>query len=136
MTIPSNENWQAGKNVLGCNEYMFINQLYSDVTFKVGTSRKDVKAHKYVLASRSSVFATMLYGSLSETSDVIVVPDIEPDEFDTLFKYVKLKLILLIFFSFYSVINVYVEYIFFFIYINNQLTNACFSCHQLFHSFY
>lgn len=113
MTIPSNENWQAGKNVLGCNEYMFINQLYSDVTFKVGTSRNDVKAHKYVLASRSSVFATMLYGSLSETSDVIVVPDIEPDEFDTLLKYVKLKLILLIFFSFYSVINVYVEYIFF-----------------------
>lgn len=46
-----------------------------------------MKAHKYVLASRSSVFAAMLYGSLSETSDVIVVPDIEPDVFDALLKF-------------------------------------------------
>lgn len=82
----SNGNWQAGKNVLGCNEYMFNNQIYCDVTFKVGTAGKEVKAHKYVLASRSSVFAAMLYGSLSEANDVIAVPDIEAETFNILLK--------------------------------------------------
>lgn len=76
----------AGKNVLRCNEYMFRNQLYCDVIFKVGTTEKKVKAHKYVLASRSSVFATMLNGSFSDASDVIVVPDIEAEAFDILLK--------------------------------------------------
>eukprot|EP00105_Crassostrea_gigas_P012703 XP_011428779.1 PREDICTED: BTB/POZ domain-containing protein 6-like [Crassostrea gigas] len=83
----SNGNWQAGKNVLGCNEYMFINQIYCDVTFKVGTAGKEVKAHKYVLASRSSVFAAMLYGSLSEANEVIAVPDIEAETFNILLKF-------------------------------------------------
>lgn len=86
MAIPSNENWQAGKNVLECNEYMFSNQLYCDVIIKVGTTEKEVKAHKYVLASRSSVFATMLNGSFSEASNVIVVPDIEAEAFGILLK--------------------------------------------------
>ncbi|XP_052694048.1 BTB/POZ domain-containing protein 6-like [Crassostrea angulata] len=83
----SNGNWQAGKNVLGCNEYMLNNQIYCDVTFKVGTAGKEVKAHKYVLASRSSVFAAMLYGSLSEANDVIAVPDIEAEIFNILLKF-------------------------------------------------
>lgn len=82
----SKGNWQAGKNVLGCNEYMLNNQIYCDVTFKVGTAGKEVKAHKYVLASRSSVFAAMLYGSLSEANDVIAVPDIEAEIFNILLK--------------------------------------------------
>uniref|UniRef100_K1R766 BTB/POZ domain-containing protein 6 n=1 Tax=Magallana gigas TaxID=29159 RepID=K1R766_MAGGI len=66
---------------------MFINQIYCDVTFKVGTAGKEVKAHKYVLASRSSVFAAMLYGSLSEANDVIAVPDIEAETFNILLKF-------------------------------------------------
>lgn len=86
MAIQSIGNWQPGKNVLGCNEYMFINQIYCDVTFKVGTAGKEVKAHKYVLASRSSVFAAMLYGSLSEANDTIAIPDIEAETFIILLK--------------------------------------------------
>lgn len=86
MATQNTENWQARKNVLKCNEYMFINQLYCDVTFKVGTAGKEVKAHKYVLASRSSVFAAMFYGSLSEVKDVIIVPDIETEVFNILLK--------------------------------------------------
>lgn len=66
---------------------MFNNQIYCDVTFKVGTAGKEVKAHKYVLASRSSVFAAMLYGSLSEANDVIAVPDIEAEIFNILLKF-------------------------------------------------
>lgn len=93
MAIPTNENWQTGKNVLGCNEYMFINQLYCDVNFKVGTAGVNVKAHKYVLASRSSVFAAMLYGSLLEVSDAIAVPDIEPEVFGVLLKYERKEVV-------------------------------------------
>lgn len=86
MPTQSIENWQAGKNVLGCNAYMFINQIFCDVTFKVGTAGREVKAHKYVLASRCSVFAAMLYGSLSDANDPISVPDIEAEVFNFLLK--------------------------------------------------
>ena len=79
-------SWQAGKNILECNKYMLDNQVYCDVTFKVGKAGKLIRAHKYVLASRSSVFAAMFCGSLQETSDVIVVSDIEPDTFDILLR--------------------------------------------------
>ena len=80
------ENWRTGKKVLECNKYMLDNQLYCDVKFKVGKAGKLVGAHKYVLASRSSVFATMFYGGLPETSDVIEISDIEPDMFDILLR--------------------------------------------------
>ena len=79
-------SWEAGKNILECNKYMMDNQVYCDVTFKVGKAWNLMKAHKYVLASKSSVFAAMFYGSLQETSDVIVVSDIEPDTFDILLR--------------------------------------------------
>lgn len=51
---------------------MFINQIYCDVTFTVGTAGKEMKAHKCVLASGSEVFAAMRYASLLEANDVIV----------------------------------------------------------------
>lgn len=77
MAHGTREDWQAGKSVIECNKYMFLNQLYCDVTFRVGEEEavKEIKAHKYVLASRSNVFEAMLFGSLSET--VIRIPDIE-----------------------------------------------------------
>lgn len=77
MAHGTREDWQAGKSVIECNKYMFLNQLYCDVTFRVGEEEavKEIKAHKYVLASRSNVFEAMLFGSLSET--VIHIPDIE-----------------------------------------------------------
>lgn len=78
------EDWQAGKSVIECNKYMFLNQLYCDVTFRVGM--KEIKAHKYVLASISNVFEAMLFGRLSETSDVIPIPDIEPGIFNAMLR--------------------------------------------------
>ncbi|XP_062588220.1 BTB/POZ domain-containing protein 6-like [Saccostrea cucullata] len=82
-----NRNWQAGRKVIECNKYMLINQIQCDVTFKVGLEKKEVKAHRYVLGSRSSVFYTMLFGSLSGNSNNIVVPDIEPEVFQDLFRF-------------------------------------------------
>ena len=86
MAVVSNHDWQGGKKVLVCNKYMLNNQLYCDVKFQVGKAARLISAHKYVLASRSSVFAAMFYGGLPEISDVIVVSDIEPEIFDTLLR--------------------------------------------------
>ena len=82
MAVSSNDDWQSGKNVLECNKYMLDNQLYCDVKFQVGKAGRLISAHKYVLASRSSVFAAMFYGGLPEISDVIVISDIEPEVFE------------------------------------------------------
>lgn len=86
MAHGTHEDWQAEKSVTECNKYMFLNQLYCDVTFRVGMARVEIKAHKYVLASRSNVFEIMLFGSLWETSDVIDVPDIEAEIFGTILR--------------------------------------------------
>ncbi|XP_062588216.1 BTB/POZ domain-containing protein 6-like isoform X1 [Saccostrea cucullata] len=83
----SSNNWQVGKKVLECNKYMYTKQIQCDVTFKVGQEGKEVKAHRYVLGSRSSVFYAMLFGSLSGNSTDIIVPDIEPDIFQELLRF-------------------------------------------------
>ena len=86
MATSLNDDWQTGKNVLECNKYMLNNRLYCDVKFQVGKAGKLISAHKYVLASRSSVFAAMFYGCFQESTDVIKVSDIEPDVFDILLR--------------------------------------------------
>ena len=86
MAVSCNGNWQAGRNVLECNKFMLDNHLYCDVKFKVGKAGNLMRAHKYVLASRSSVFAAMFYGCFQESTDVIKVSDIEPDVFDILLR--------------------------------------------------
>ncbi|KAJ8304379.1 hypothetical protein KUTeg_017962 [Tegillarca granosa] len=69
--------------VIECNKFMLENQINSDVTFIVGNDRKPIKAHKYVLGSRNSVFTAMLFGTLAENGEIII-PDIEPSVFCSL----------------------------------------------------
>lgn len=76
---------------------MLSNELYCDVLFKVGGMGTEIKAHKYVLASRSAVFAAMLYGNLSKESDFINTPDIEPDIFHEILRLVKHQVVVSIF---------------------------------------
>lgn len=45
-----------------------------------------IPAHKYVLATGSSVFYAMFYGGLAENKQEIKVPDVEPNAFLTLLK--------------------------------------------------
>lgn len=80
------DKWQEWTKVLEYNIYMLTNQIQCDVTFKVGPEEKEIRAHRYVLTSRSPVFFTMLYGSLSKYSGVTVVPDIKDDIFDILLR--------------------------------------------------
>ena len=45
-----------------------------------------IPAHKFVLATGSSVFYAMFYGGLAENTNVIEVPDVEPNAFLALLK--------------------------------------------------
>ena len=85
------DNWHRGATVRDRNAVMFNNELMSDVTFLVGpkNAAQRIPAHKYVLATGSSVFFAMFYGDLAENTSEIVTPDVEPEAFLTLLKCVN-----------------------------------------------
>ncbi|KAJ8308449.1 hypothetical protein KUTeg_013323 [Tegillarca granosa] len=77
-------NWQANQNTLQeRNAVMFNNSLMADVYFIVGSepSQQRIPAHKYVLATSSSVFHAMFYGGLANQTNDIKIPDVEPCAF-------------------------------------------------------
>jgi len=84
-------NWQSNKaTVRERNSAMFNNSLMADIYFLVGCpdSQRRIPAHKYVLATGSTVFYAMLYGGLADSqSDDIIVPDVDPDAFLSMLKY-------------------------------------------------
>jgi len=83
--------WQTAKiGIRERNAAMCNNELMADIHFLVsfnGGPSKLYPAHKYVLAVGSSVFYAMFYGTLAETGDEIVVPDVEPEAFLKMLKY-------------------------------------------------
>lgn len=75
---------------------MCNNPLMSDVTFDV--TGRTFHGHKYVLATGSTVFYAMFYGGLSGNTNssiagaesklpVVEVPDVDPEAFLTMLKY-------------------------------------------------
>ncbi|XP_076318318.1 BTB/POZ domain-containing protein 6-B-like isoform X2 [Tachypleus tridentatus] len=83
-------NWQAAKaTVRERNAAMFNNELMSDVQFIVGPkgSSQRIPAHKYILATGTSVFYAMFYGGLAEHTSEIEIPDVEPAAFLTLLRF-------------------------------------------------
>ena len=67
---------------------MFNNELMSDVWFLVGppATPRRIPAHKYVLATGSSVFFAMFFGGLSDGQKEVTIPDVEPAAFLNLLK--------------------------------------------------
>lgn len=63
---------------------------YSPTSINVQNCLSDniqtIPAHKYVLATGSSVFYAMFFGGLAEDKLEITVPDVEPQAFLTLLK--------------------------------------------------
>lgn len=58
--------WRYNKTVVERNRYILDNQLYTDVVFEVGPLDGDrmlVRAHRLILASRSAVFDSLLFGA-------------------------------------------------------------------------
>ncbi|CAC5421121.1 BTBD3_6 [Mytilus coruscus] len=83
-------NWQANQSsVRERNAVMFNNPLMADVFFKVGTvpHQQKIPAHKYILATGSSVFYAMFFGGLADAKHVIEIPDVEPQAFLNLLRY-------------------------------------------------
>ncbi|VDI43595.1 BTB/POZ domain-containing protein 1/2 [Mytilus galloprovincialis] len=80
-------DWQDGKSLSECMTYMLEKEIMCDVTFRVGTDHSIIKAHKYMLASRSPVFYTMFEGSCPEKGEIIVT-DINSATFKVLLKYI------------------------------------------------
>ena len=70
---------------------MCNNALMADVYFNVGADIgeevRQIPAHKYVLSTSSTVFYAMFYGGLAEPRDVIDVPDVEPEAFLAMLRY-------------------------------------------------
>lgn len=77
----SDDDWQSSRSLVECNRYMLENAIGCDVTFLVGEEKTKIQAHKYILIGRSCVFFAMFNGPLAETSEEIVLPDIESPVF-------------------------------------------------------
>ena len=98
--VPSQTNsdgWQThGATVRERNSLMYNNELMSDVTFLVGPKNcaQRIPAHKYVLATGSSVFYAMFFGDLAENSKEIVIPDVEAAAFLTLLRCVFINIMI------------------------------------------
>lgn len=59
---------------------------YCKGTILIEGHTRSIPAHKYVLATGSSVFYAMFYGGLAENKKDIEVPDVEPAAFLALLK--------------------------------------------------
>ena len=67
---------------------MLDNELACDVEFLIGGDRRSVKAHRYMLASRSPVFFAMFFGDLATTSEAfpISLPDLTYQAFEIMLR--------------------------------------------------
>ena len=75
------DDWQSKRSTIKeCMSYWFNNSTLSDVTFVV--HQKRLPGHKFVLASRSSVFFAMFYGPIAESNSEVKITDCEdPNHF-------------------------------------------------------
>ncbi|KAH3726161.1 BTB/POZ domain-containing protein 6-B-like [Dreissena polymorpha] len=94
ITLPATDNeiradaWQSGKTVVESNSYMLKYEVACDVTFTVGESREEIRAHKYMLLARSPVLFKSLIKHMEKPDVRIDVPDIKPHNFRELLQYV------------------------------------------------
>jgi len=74
---------------------MLSHELACDVEFAVGMNGEIVRAHRYMLVSRSPVFFAMFHGSLGTVhhDKPLVIPDTTPEAFRTMLQYVNLRII-------------------------------------------
>ena len=82
-------DWQSSKNnVCKRNAVMLNKALLADVHFIVGSESTHIAAHRCMLAAGSSVFYAMFLGGLAEDEKEVTIPDVEPEAFRNLLKWV------------------------------------------------
>lgn len=74
------------RNAVMCNNALMAD-VYFNVGADIGEEVRQIPAHKYVLSTSSTVFYAMFYGGLAEPRDVIDVPDVEPEAFLAMLRY-------------------------------------------------
>ena len=70
---------------LECFSKVLLEQQFCDVTFLVGPSQEQIKAHKIFLIARSDVFRAN-FSEKWETTDSIELPQFEPKAFRSFLK--------------------------------------------------
>ena len=84
----SEVDWQSTKKtVLERSRHMFNNPFMSDVGLCCEDSSKEFHAHKYILATSSSVFYAMFYGELAEKSSVVYLNDTNDDSLEEFLRF-------------------------------------------------
>ncbi|XP_052784664.1 BTB/POZ domain-containing protein 6-like [Mya arenaria] len=78
--------WQHAESFSVTNVKMLDDDVLCDVTILAGTDKREMRCHRFILASRSPVFYTMFCGSLPETG-VVEIPDVEADVFQQVIRY-------------------------------------------------
>lgn len=88
--MDSNRDWQISKTSLSerFKELYKLNE-WTDCAFSVGDVDVElIKCHKLVLAASSPVFEALFYGPLADYEKVIHVPDLQPQTFKSLLRYI------------------------------------------------
>ncbi|CAH0395150.1 unnamed protein product [Bemisia tabaci] len=83
----NSEDWRKAC-LLDRNEFAFKNNLLSDVCFIVGEGKRKIPANKIILSLGSPVFAAMLSERWLSPASEIEVPDIEPEAFYELLRFI------------------------------------------------
>ena len=75
-SVQSDVDWQSTKKTVSDrNRHMFNNSEISDISLTCEGSEQTFYAHKYVLATSSSVFKAMFFGELAEKKPVLPLCD-------------------------------------------------------------
>ena len=84
----SDVDWQSTKKtVLERSRHMFNNPFMSDVGLCCEGSSKELHAHKYILATSSSVFHAMFYGELTEKNSIVYLSDTNDDSLEEFLRF-------------------------------------------------
>jgi hypothetical protein len=80
-------NWQSSfQTIQDINRNLLLTGKLSDITFLVGEEKKEVRAHKLILMSRSSVFEALFARWDTTSSGLIAVEDTLVDAFNAFLK--------------------------------------------------
>src|SRR6218665_110456 len=86
MALRGDIEWQSERTLSECMRYKFDNEIATDVCFKVGPpggATVYIRAHKYMLTSRSAVFEAMFLSGMAECQSgpesTIIVEDIDAE---------------------------------------------------------
>lgn len=71
--------------------HLLQSEKWTDCRFLVGgapPNQRIISGHKIILAMASPVFERMFFGPMAAKEDPIIIPDVQPDAFQTMLEYI------------------------------------------------